>query len=64
MSKEFKFKVGDVVAETGRPKRRDMTVMHSTEDFTACGWHDTERHYQEKVFRTTHLGKDGIHFSM
>lgn len=53
MSKEFK--VGDVVAVTGKPKRRKMTVMHSTEDFTACGWFDNEAHYQEQVFRTTNL---------
>ncbi len=49
------FKVGDVVATTGRPKKRTMTVTHSTEDFTACGWFDNSRHYQEKVFRTTNL---------
>ena len=49
------FKVGDVVATTARPKKRTMTVTHSTKDFTACGWYDKESHYQERVFRTTRL---------
>ncbi len=52
------FKVGDLVAITGRPKKRTMTVTHSTEDFTACGWFDKEDHYQERVFRTTNLAKE------
>jgi len=52
------FKVGDLVATTGRPKKRTMVVTHSTKDFTSCGWFDKEAHYQERVFRTTNLGKE------
>lgn len=51
------FKIGDVVKTRGGGSHIKMTVMLSTEAFSACGWFDSEDHYHEEVFRTSNLEK-------